>query len=346
MRAPLRLLLVADTHLGFDDPLRARVDRRRRGPDFFSAFERALLPALRGEVDAVVHGGDLLYRSQVEASLVARALQPLLRVAEAGVPVYLVPGNHERSRIPFPILAAHRNLFLFDRPRTFHHTLAGLRVALAGFPYAPQVRGRFPGLLAETRWGAAEAEVRLLCLHQAVEGARVGTPEFTFTDGDDVVRGRDVPGGFAAVLSGHIHRGQRLTRGLDGRPLAAPWFYPGAVERTSFAEREETKGYLVLRMAAEGAPGGRVEGFDWCPLETRPMVREVVEAEGLEGAALEGVVRRRLAALPRDAVVRLELRGAEELPAWRLRALAPPEMNVELAGARRGRPLMLGGQRG
>ena len=96
----LRLLLVSDTHLGFDLPSRPRVERLRRGPDFFACFARALEPALRGEADVVVHGGDLLYRSRVPASLVSLALRPLLQVADAGVPVILVPGNHERSAIP------------------------------------------------------------------------------------------------------------------------------------------------------------------------------------------------------------------------------------------------------
>ena len=38
-------LFVSDTHLGFDLPRRPRVERRRRGPDFFENFERALEPA-------------------------------------------------------------------------------------------------------------------------------------------------------------------------------------------------------------------------------------------------------------------------------------------------------------
>ena len=53
-----RVLLIADTHLGFDLPLRPRVERRRRGPDFFANFDRALEPARRGKVDLLVHGGE------------------------------------------------------------------------------------------------------------------------------------------------------------------------------------------------------------------------------------------------------------------------------------------------
>jgi DNA repair exonuclease SbcCD nuclease subunit len=40
----IRILLIADTHLGFDLPFRPRIKRRRRGLDFFANFERALMP--------------------------------------------------------------------------------------------------------------------------------------------------------------------------------------------------------------------------------------------------------------------------------------------------------------
>lgn len=46
LRARIRVLLLADTHLGFDLPLSPRVDRVRRGPDFFANTRRALEPAL------------------------------------------------------------------------------------------------------------------------------------------------------------------------------------------------------------------------------------------------------------------------------------------------------------
>ncbi|HUJ27087.1 MAG TPA: metallophosphoesterase [Myxococcales bacterium] len=302
----MRILLLADTHLGFDEPLHPRVERRRRGPDFFANFLRALEPARRGVVDVVVHGGDVFYRSKVPPALVARAFAVL---AGLPVPVLVVPGNHERSRIPHPLLAVHRNVFLFDRPRTY--VVGG--VAFSGFPFDGQVRMRFASLVEQAR--GPPAAVRVLCLHQAVEGGRVGSPEFLFRDGPDVVRGRDLPAGFAAVLSGHLHRAQRLVRGLDGTPFAAPVFYPGSVERTSFAEREETKGFLIVTLG-----GGGVESCRFVPLPARPMVDLTV--------ASVSELRSRLLALPPDAIVRV--REGPPVSAAELRELAPPSMNVEL----------------
>ena len=115
--AVIRILFVADTHLEFDDPIRPRIERRRRGPDFFRNFKTALKPALNTEVDGVVHGGDLLFRRRVPARLVDRAFEPLKRVADAGVPVYLVPGNHERSVIPYALLAALSWMQLGEREK-------------------------------------------------------------------------------------------------------------------------------------------------------------------------------------------------------------------------------------
>ena len=327
---PLRVLFVSDTHLGFDLPLRPRVERRRRGPDFFACFESALEPAVRGEADVVIHGGDLLYRSRVPPSLVQRALEPLVRVAAAGVPVFLVPGNHERSAIPYPLLAMQERLHVFARPSTFVVERRGLRVAFAGFPYARDVRRHFPALLSATAYRTSEADARVLCIHHCIEGAACGPPPgYTFRDGDDVIAARDLPGDVAVVLCGHVHRHQVLRRDLHGRPLPAPVVYAGSVERTSFAEREETKGYVFVTIVGGG--GGRLEGIEFRPLPARPML---VHELGVCPSRLEHELRAIVAASPPDVV--LQLRVPEALAAHpalrpeRLRALGGSGVNVSV----------------
>jgi exonuclease SbcD len=338
MRArTVRILLVADTHLGFDLPFRPRVERRRRGHDFFANFDQALQPALRGEVDLVVHGGDLFYRSKVPAGLVEMAMTPLVRVAEAGVPVYLVPGNHERSRIPLHLWTSHPKMHIFDRPRTYLCSTANGTVALSGFPFAREIRVRFRGLVGETGYGAVAADARFLCIHQVVEGARVGPSDYTFRSGRDVIRGVDVPSGLWAVLAGHIHRAQVLKHDLGGRPLAAPVVYPGSIERTSFAERSEEKGYMLVEVGLPTSDHGCSVDVEFVPLPARPMISLVLEPAKLGGESVTEHLRKRLSALDPDAVVRVQVRGAElaeagrALSAARLRELAPPSMNVSLA---------------
>ncbi len=337
----VRVLLMADSHLGFDLPVRPRVQRRRRGHDFLANHERALAPALAGKVDLVVHGGDVFHRSRAPASLVFQAFRPLIEVAEAGVPVFVVPGNHERSRIPHERFAVHPNLHIFRRPETRLVEVGPVRVALAGFPYQRRrVRESFPQLLEETGWRSVGADLRLLCLHHCVEGARVGPADYTFRGAPDVIRCSDLPRDFAAVLSGHIHRHQVLRSDLRGRPLSTPVLYPGSVERTAFAEMNEAKGFMLLEFEA-GGTGGRLVREVFVPLPARPMVRRTLHPKAGPGpnwtrADLEAQISAALDDAPRDAVLRMrvhgrvpsDVRGA--LAAPRLRSLSPPEMNLEV----------------
>lgn len=335
----IRVLLLADTHLGFDLPFRPRVVRRRRGPDFFANFRTALRPALHGEVDFVVHGGDLLYRSKVPPALIDMAMAPLLDVAERGVPVYMVPGNHERSRIPLQLCTDHKNIRIFDRPRTFLLRTNGTEVALSGFPFVRRARSGFAKNLEETGFRDAQAGLRLLCLHQVFEGAQVGASNFTFRGGPDVIRGADIPDCFSAVLCGHIHRAQILTLDLGGKPLPSPVLYPGSIERTSIAERNEKKGYysLAFSRAAAGAAGRHNLTAQFKDLQARPMTKLVLRSADLAGASIDEVLEKRLSSLDPESVVRVSFEGpaakraSAGLSAKRLREIAPLTMNVTLS---------------
>jgi DNA repair exonuclease SbcCD nuclease subunit len=308
------VLFVSDTHIGFDWPARPRIVRRRRGDDFFQNFERALEPARTGEVDVVVHGGDLLYRSRVPAWLVETALAPLKRLASSGVPVLLVPGNHERGRIPCSLLAVHDGLYVFDRPRSVVLDADGVRVAFIGFPYTHDIRRRFPHMLAATSRQNTTADVRVLCVHHCVEGATCGPGNFTFRFGADVIRTADLPRDVAVVLSGHIHRHQVLRPA--GRP---PVIYAGSVERTSFAEAPETKGFVILQFTQSG-----LGSFEFRPLPARPMVARTVHFDDADPTEGHARVAAAIDSTPHDAVVHLRVTGAipATLTAATLRAMA------------------------
>ena len=355
MSSDVRVLFLADSHLGLDLPVRPpRVKRRRRGDDFLANYAAALEPARQGQVDLVVHGGDVFDRSHVPASLAYQALEPLRRLADEGMPVFVVPGNHERSLLPHTRFAAHPRVHVFDRPRTFRIDVRGTPLALAGFPYERAgVRQLFPSLLEQTGWRPEPGVASLLCMHQCVEGATVGPADFTFRYAADVVRGRDIPAGFAAVLSGHIHRHQVLTSDLSHRPLAAPVLYPGSIERTALAEMGETKGYMILRLAAGASdPGGKTVlhpesgpphtatpgdlTWEFRPLPARPMIVRQVQADGRDPLALEAVVREIVAAVPEDAVLTIRVDGVltaghlRVLSAAHLRTFVPASMNVDI----------------
>jgi exonuclease SbcD len=336
-RNELRILLLADSHLGFDLPAQQRVQRRRRGHDFVANYATALAPALRGEVDIVVHGGDVFDRPNVAVSVAHQALAPLVAIAARGVPVFVVPGNHERARIPHGHMLRHPNVHVFDRARTVAVSVRGVRVALSGFPYERRdVRTRFGSLLAETQWRDTDAHVRLLCVHHCVEGATVGPADFTFTTNPDVIRIRDVPREFAALFSGHIHRHQVLTTDLRGAAVSVPVMYPGSIERTALAEKDETKGYMIVRVRLGAASQVK---WEFRELPARPMLVREISCDGWNDSVFEQRLRTLLQTLPPDAVLTMRVHGARageilrRMSAARRRALVPATMNVEIRAA-------------
>jgi DNA repair exonuclease SbcCD nuclease subunit len=327
--------MIADTHLGFDLPFRPRIQRRRRGPDFFANFERALSPALCGEVDALVHGGDVLYRSKVPPRLVEMAFEPIKRVADTGVSVYLVPGNHERSAIPHGYLAEHANIHVFDHPRTFLLQTQNGSLALAGFPFVrTAIRRNFLDIVDQTGWHGVKADSRVLCIHQSVDGATVGPRGYTFRYAHDVVRTTDIPPAFCATLAGHIHRFQVLTKDLKDRALQAPVFYPGSIERTSFAEKNEKKGYLILQFETAGTSFGKLRDWTFHQLPARPMVQLDLHAVGMNSSQIQAWIQSRLFEIPPDSIVNFKVHGKISKEAMAvfsapdLRALAPETMNI------------------
>ena len=331
----VRVLFLTDTHLGFDLAIRPRIQRRRRGPEFFANFQRALQPALEGRVDCVVHGGDLLFRSKVPARLVSMAFEPLKQVADRGIPIYLVPGNHERSAIPHRHLGEHSRIHIFNKPRTFRLQKGNFTLALVGFPFVRQgVRHNFLNLIDQTGYQTVNADIHLLCIHQAVEGATVGPVGYRFRHDPDVINASEIPGDFSAVLAGHIHRFQVLFRDLKAGALTAPVFYAGSIERTSFAEKNENKGYLILEFELGALKGGILKQWQFYKLPVRPMIQLNLHASNMNNAELRSWIETRLTVLPEDSIVKLIIhdtvsqQAMQVLSAAALRALAPTTMNI------------------
>jgi DNA repair exonuclease SbcCD nuclease subunit len=154
----------------------------------------------------------------------------------------------------------------------------------------------------------------VLCLHQCIEGATCGPGNFTFRFGPDVIRTADLPRNVAVTLSGHIHRHQVLQS--EGLPRI---FSAGSIERTSFAEAPETKGFVVLELARSG-----LRSFDFRPLPTRTMVTRTVSIGDADAMTVYSRLAAAIESTPVDAVVQLRIAGQvpSTLTAATLRALA------------------------
>ena len=129
-----------------------------------------------------------------------------------------------------------------------------------------------------------------------------------------MIRARDLPGDVAVTLSGHIHRHQVL-RPPDGPAV----IYAGSVERTSFAEAPETKGFIILELTRAG-----LGSFEFRPLPARPMVTRTLSFGDADPGEVHARLAAAIASTPADAVVQLRIAGSipPALTAAAVRAIA------------------------
>ena len=306
MMDSIRVLFLSDTHLGFDLPLKPKIKRRRRGIDFFKNYELALQPAFAKNVDMVIHGGDLFFRSKIPNLLISMAFEPLIKIADSGIPVILVAGNHERSFIKQSVFDMHKNIYVFNELKSFYFHINNIQVQISGFPCVRKnIREQFDNILDQIEKNIKNSShIHLLCMHQAIEGAQVGVQNYTFKSNHDTIRAANIPNDFAAILSGHIHRYQVLKNALNDTKMKSSVFYPGSIERTSFAERNESKGYLILECIPT-ENGGKINQYKFVELPSRPMEEIKIHAENLSKIDIMKKIINKASTIAKNSIVRL-----------------------------------------
>lgn len=333
----LRIVFFADTHLGFDFPIKPRIERRRRGPDFFDNFRRVLDYARQTRSDFVLHGGDLFFRARIPQLIVDMVYSDIFEFAGLGIPLLIVPGNHERSILPASLFLEHPNIHIFDQPKTFSFEINGSRLAFSGFPCRRKdVQLHFPNLLEDSGWFQHGNACQLLCLHQTIEGARVGPSGYTFRRGADVIPRSDLPEEAVAVLSGHIHRQQVLaSKSLNGKTTPSV-IYPGSIERTSFAERDERKGFYDISIVEVEKGTWRIERLDFLGLPARQMI-DITLIKTLRPEGVAEFIKEESAQLDPHSIVRLRCEPdtspdtKQVITSSFLREILPETMNYQFS---------------
>jgi DNA repair protein SbcD/Mre11 len=347
----MRILHFADLHIGVEthgrpDPADGLSTRLH---DFLDVFDELVETAIAERVDLVLFAGDA-YKSRDPSQTHQREFaRRIRRLSDAGIPVYLLVGNHDvpnvRARASaleiFSTLAV-ANVFIGDALATQRIETPAGPVQVVGVPW-PSVsqmltREEMRGLsLAEidrelerrVAEGIAREAERLdpavpaiLTAHVAMADSIVKTaseqimtlgrfPQLRQTD-LSVER-------FDYVALGHHHCHQVLRE----RP---PVVYAGSLQRVDFGEESDPKGFVVVELDPSRSAGTRVP-FDrvrfrevaarrFLTLDLHPTTEnptdEVIEA--IERAKVgEAIVRLRLRLTPDQNALLDERRVREAL---------------------------------
>ncbi|WP_049904944.1 DNA double-strand break repair protein Mre11 [Haloferax gibbonsii] len=270
-----RVIHTGDTHIGYQ-----QYHSPERRQDFLDAFERVVADALDGDVDAVVHAGDLYHDRRPELPDLLGTLAALRRLDDAGIPFLAIVGNHESTR-GGQWLDLFERLGLATRLGRDPHVVGD--VAFYGLDHVP--RSRRDEL--DYQFEPHDAERAVLVAHGLF------TP-FAHADWETETVLAESNVDFDAVLLGDNHVPD--TAELDGTWVT----YCGSTERASASERDP-RGYNLVQFGPDEVDIRRRT------LETRPFAFVEVDLAGDEG--IERVRQRVREFDLEDAVVIVELRG-------------------------------------
>ena len=329
----MKFVHTADTHLGFEVIKTAPSDgagRKRRAQSVFNNFVAVLENASSVEADLFIHSGDLFNKYYIPRQELEGLLSPFSALAQKGVPVVIIPGNHERSEFPFDLFHGLPGVHVLDRPKSLLLTCNGFSVGVAGFPFIREnSRRTFLKALGETEYADLRADFNILVTHQAFDEALVGPVGYRFKAGRaDTVLRETVPLDFEYIAAGHIHRYQILPHPL--RPSLS-FVYPGSTQRMSFAEVGEEKGFVE-----GGVVNDRIE-TRFVPLPAWDMEIVEIEAAGRSSNEVEKEIRDQFWRFSRDLVIRFNLVGGAgasdypEIDFLRLRAEMPDVLECQFA---------------
>jgi exonuclease SbcD len=280
--------------------------------------------AIDQRVDMVLFAGDAYKDRQPPPTFQREWGRRLMRLSRAGIPTFLLVGNHDLS----PALGrAHAlesfdtlevpHIHVLDRPSFLHpDQLEGLPLQLIALPWVFRsglmaILGEEAGENAQVYEKLGERLVELVQLwlekaepslpvvltaHCSVQGAVYGGERMVMLGNDLVLSPAMVKDPrLDYVALGHIHKRQNLNEG--GHP---PVVYPGSIERVDFGEAQDDK-YFVIAHVERGRT--RVE---WRKLANiRPFIDRSVRLQSTDDVT--GQLRQALPAADRlaGAVVRL-----------------------------------------
>ena len=304
----LRFLHFSDLHIGVENY--GRIDPETglstRLGDFLSSLDQVVDFALTQGVDLVLMAGDA-YKGRDPSQTHQRELaKRLARLSEAGIPVFLVVGNHD-----LPNAAGRANAVeIFSTLRVPHTYVGGqlenyivptaagpLQVLAVPWPRRSIMLGREEshGLsLEEIRTEIASRMTKtiqsrvqqldpdvpaVIAGHVTVNGATTGTERSMMLGQDHVLLASalDHPQ-VEYVALGHIHKHQVLR---DGNPMLV---YSGSLQRVDFSEEADARGFgvVVAWKSLPKAAGWPMSAFTgWRPgplsrwtLSSRPGTRD------------------------------------------------------------------------
>ena len=332
----MRVLHFSDLHIGVENY--GRIDPETglstRLGDFLYSLDQVVEFALTEGVDLVLLAGDAYKGRDPTQTHQREFAKRLNRLSRAGIPTFLLVGNHDlpaaSSRATavdiFPTLEV-ANVYVGNSLKNYDvSTPSGpIQVLAVPWPRRSAILSREDsrGMSIEQVRQALEERLTegidieakklnpdipaIITAHVTVNGATVGTERSMMLGQDHVllVSALDRPQ-VEYVALGHIHKHQIL------RPDPPMVVYSGSLQRVDFSEEGDEKGFCVVDLDQTAPQGQRMTNFEFHKLDARIFVTVDVSVEPQDVDPTTTVVRAINRKEIADAVVRVRISLAAE----------------------------------
>ncbi len=285
----MRIVHVADTHIGYS--AYRKVDENGfnlREMDVYHAFEEFVDQVLDIKPDIVLHCGDLFDSVRPTNRALSFALDQVIRISDAGIPLVVIAGNHCTPRLRetgsvFRLFEHLENVFPVYKGACEEIQIGDLMVHAIphsdGETFKQQLEKLSP---APTRFNLA-------MMHAGVVGFSVfKMNEFN----EQLVPTSYLRPDFDYIALGHFHENCQVAKNAE---------YCGSTERFSFSEARDKKGFILLDLETKKKEFRRLKVREM--LDLGP-----IDAFDLDGSSLKAEMERVLEKNElKDKIVRLKV---------------------------------------
>jgi len=258
----VRIIHISDTHLGYTayNALDKDLGIKQREVDTRKAFEQAIDKIMEIHPDIVLHCGDLFDNVRPSNRTLTFALEQLLRLKSANIPVVIIAGNHSMPRTRdvgsiFRIFELFPNLYPIFKGK--HETLAfknpisgQMDLMIHAIPHC-LTKDDFEENLKKLK-PDPEVKYNILMLHSAAKGIK----EFSMGEfNEQVIETSYLKPEFNYIAMGHYHKYTQLSENT---------YYSGSTERFSFNDIGQEKGFLEIDL--------KTNDITFHPLKIREMI--------------------------------------------------------------------------
>ena len=348
----MRILHFADVHIGVENYARTNPETglSTRLHDFLDTFDELVDYAIESGVHLALFCGDA-YKSRDPSQTQQREFaRRIVRLSEAGIPSFLLIGNHDtpHSQGRATALDIYRTLptprvIIGDAAKTYTVQTADGPLQIVAVPWIRRsqflarddTRGLSPSevnariqdsLTRIIRAQAADLDPdvpAVLAGHVTVNDAMTSSEQSMMLGTDHLLlRSAVALPEFDYVALGHIHRHQILSQ----NPHVV---YSGSIQRIDFGEERDKKGFCVIELDPHRPRGERMTDFDFRPVNARRFLTINAKLGEGETAPTESVVAQIGRHDVRGAIVKLNI----EMPASLEPLLSDTDIRAALSSA-------------